>query len=102
MRRMALIGLAVMMAFVLATSALHAQQAAQQQQEQQQQGTQQGQFVCPWATAGQAGGPGPHHGRMRGGRHMMGPRCMMRSNNMPANCPRLTGADTTTPPVTKQ
>ena len=99
MRRFALIGLAVMMAFVLATPVLHAQQEAQQLQ---QQDTQQGQFVCPRATAGQAGTPGPHHGRMHGGGHMMGPRCMMASGNMPLNCPRLTGTNNTTPPAAKQ
>lgn len=106
MRRMALIGLAVMMAFVLATPALYAQQGTQAQTQQPQQS--QGQFVCPGGMAGQAGMAGPHHGRMGGGHRMMGGRCMMMgannmpANNMPANCPRMAGTNNATPPAAKQ
>lgn len=100
MRKMALIGLAVVMAFILATPALYAQQGSPQPQQDTQQ-QQQGQFVCPWTSAGQAGAPCPHQGRMGRGHRMMGNRCMMGANNMPANCPRLTNS-TATPPAVKQ
>jgi hypothetical protein len=93
MKRIALIGLVVMMAFVMAAPVINAQQDTKQQAPQ-------GEFVCPRASGNAAGAPCPRYGRMGGGRHRMGGGCMMRGQATPANCPRYgSTANTDNPPI---